>query len=152
MSSIAKNAAKSANEAKAQPRTASQLHVTLNDGKVVPLDIERLTHLVESACAGLADVSANHIIEDTQRNLFDKVPSKKSAKRLIMSARVLIEKEPNYTYVAARLLSDDLRSEALSFLGIQDRATFDEMKTLYHTYLKAYIDQGIELELLDPTT
>ena len=28
----------------------------------------------------------------------------------------MIEKEPNYTYVAARLLLDDLRHEALQFL------------------------------------
>lgn len=126
-----------------------QLHVTLHDGKVVPLDINRLTHLVNSACAGLSDISAEHIIEDTQRNLFDKVPVSQVSKSLIMSARVLIEKEPNYSFVAARLLLDDLRSEALSFLGIKDKATFEEMSTLYDTYLKAYIERGIKLELLD---
>lgn len=126
-----------------------QLHVTLHDGKVVPLDINRLTHLVNSACTDLNDVSAEHIIEDTQRNLFDKVPVNQVSKSLIMSARVLIEKEPNYTFVAARLLLDDLRSEALSFLGIKDKATFDEMSTLYDIYLKTYIERGIKLELLD---
>lgn len=131
---------------KAQP----QLHVTLNDGKVVPLDLNRLTHLVNSACTNLSDVSANNIIEDTQRNLFDKVPVKEVSKALIMSARVLIEKEPNYSYVAARLLLDELRGEALSFLGVKDKATFDEMKGLYEPYLKAYVDQGVKLELIDP--
>lgn len=130
--------------------TQNKLHVTLADGKVVPLDINRLTQLVNSACEGLDDVSATHIIEDTQRNLFDNVPIKEVSNALIMSARALIEKEPNYSYVAARLLSDDLRGEALSFLGIQDKATFDEMKKLYHTYLTAYLDKGIELELIEP--
>lgn len=127
-----------------------KLHITLNDGKVVPLDIKRLTQLVESACQGLSDVSSQHIIEDTQRNLFDKVPVSEVSKALIMSARVLIEKEPNYSYVAARLLLDDLRSEALSFLGVQDKASFDEMKSLYEKYLQAYIAEGVKLELLDP--
>lgn len=127
-----------------------QIHVTLQDGKIVPLDIDRLTHLIKSACAGLADVSAQHIIEDTLRNLFDKVPIKDVNKALIMSARVLIEKEPNYSFVAARLLLDDLRSEALTFLGIKDKATYEEMSTLYYPYLKAYIEQGVKLELLEP--
>ncbi|MHB1949176.1 MAG: ribonucleoside-diphosphate reductase subunit alpha [Gammaproteobacteria bacterium] len=127
-----------------------QLHVTLADGKVAPLDIKRLTKLVESACIGLTDVSAKNIIEDTQRNLFDKVPVKEVSKALIMCARVLIEKEPNYSYVAARLLLDDMRSEALSFLGIKDKATFDEMSALYEPYLNAYLTRGIELELIDP--
>lgn len=126
-----------------------QLSVTLNDGKVVPLDINRLTKLIESACVNLTDVSSNNIIEDTQRNLFDKVPVKEVSKALIMSARVLIEKEPNYSYVAARLLLDEMRSEALTFLGIQDKATFEEMTSLYEKYLKAYLTRGIELELLD---
>ncbi len=129
---------------------STQLHVTLNDGKVVPLDMNRLANLASSACINLSDVSAQHIIEDTRRNLFDKVPVKEVSKALIMSARVLIEKEPNYSYVAARLLLDDLRSEALSFLGVKDKATFDEMKSLYYAYFKAYVDRGIQLELLDP--
>jgi hypothetical protein len=38
---------------------------------------------------------------------------------LIMSARALIEQEPNYSYVAARLLLDTLRHEALSCLSQQ---------------------------------
>lgn len=126
------------------------LHVTLKNGSVLPLDIERLTKTVNSACANLSDVSANHIIEDTRRNLFDNIPIDQVSKALIMSARVLIEKEPNYSYVAARLLLDDLRSEALNFLSIKDKATHEEMTTLYPAYLKTYVERGVQLELLDP--
>ncbi|EKD73510.1 MAG: hypothetical protein ACD_45C00296G0010 [uncultured bacterium] len=133
----------------AEEANRQQLQVRLDDGHVVPLDIHHLTQLVNSACVGLTDVSATHIIEDTQRNLFDKVPVKEVSKALIMSARILIEKEPNYSFVAARLLLDNLRSEALQFLNIKDRATFDEMKTLYYSYLTAYVERGVELELLD---
>lgn len=139
-----------ADQAAAAETTQNQLNVTLNDGKVVPLDINRLTQLVNSACENLEDVSALHIIEDTKRNLFDKVPVKEVSRALIMSARVLIEKEPNYSYVAARLLADELRSEALSFLGVQDKASAEEMKNLYHTYMTAYLNEGVKLELLDP--
>jgi ribonucleoside-diphosphate reductase alpha chain len=134
----------------AEETADNQLHITLNDGKIVPLDMKRLSNVVTNACEGLSDVSAAHVIEDTRRNLFDKVPAKEVSKALIMSARVMIEKEPNYSYVAARLLADDLRSEALTFLGIQDKATFDEMKGLYHTYMSAYLDQGVKLELIHP--
>ncbi len=131
--------------------TKTQLHITLSDGKVVPLDIDRLTTTVNDACLGLKDVSAKYITEETVRNLFDKIPANQVSKALIMSARVLIEKEPNYSYVAARLLLDDLRSEALSFLKIKDKATVEEMRSIYHPYLHAFIDRGIELELLDPS-
>ncbi|HSW93602.1 MAG TPA: ribonucleoside-diphosphate reductase subunit alpha [Gammaproteobacteria bacterium] len=126
------------------------LTMTLDDGSIVPLDFDRLITLANSACAQLSDVSAQHIIQETRRNLFDKVPHRDVSKALIMSARVMIEKEPNYSFVAARLLLDDLRGEALSFLKVRERATFDEMKPLYHVYMQAYLKRGVELELLDP--
>ena len=37
-----------------------------------------------------------------------------------MSARTLVEQEPNYSYVAARLLLDLLRSEASEFMGVAE--------------------------------
>ncbi|MDX1901042.1 MAG: ribonucleoside-diphosphate reductase subunit alpha [Gammaproteobacteria bacterium] len=123
------------------------LHITLDDGQRIPLDIAQLTQRVEKACKNLADVSSHLIIEDTQRNLFDGVPAKEVSKALIMSTRVLIEKEPNYSFVAARLLLDELHAEALSFLGIPTTINID---ALYPTYLEKYISRGIELELLDP--
>lgn len=129
---------------------AAILHITLSDGKVQPLDLNAIKQQVAGACTHLADVSADLIVNDAKRNLFDKVPVHEVNKALIMSARILIEKEPNYSYVAARLLLDDLRHEALGFLGLPDKMTFAEMKSFYPAYLKAYIERGIELELLDP--
>lgn len=120
------------------------LHVTLNDGHRVPLDLATLTNRVNQACQNLTDISATHIIEDTQRNLFDGVPAKEISKALIMSARVLIEKEPNYSYVAARLLLDECRTEALQFLNLK---TTDHYNV---NTLETYLNRGIELELLDP--
>lgn len=122
-----------------------QLNVTLDDGKVVPLDIKRLRQRVEHACQGLSDVSADHILEDTQRNLFDKVPLRDVSKALIMSTRVSIEKEPNYSFVAARLLLDDLQSEAHEFLHLSYQNKVD-----YRHYFETYLTRGIELKLLHP--
>lgn len=116
------------------------LHVTSLDGTVKPLNIDAMRMQVERACAGLANVSPDIIIEDTKRNLFDKVPEREINKALVMSARVLIEKEPNFTYVAARLLLNDLRTEAYNFLGIDNGAQ----------YFETYLNEGIKLELLDP--
>jgi len=126
------------------------IHITLDDGHRVPLDLAVLTLRVKHACKNLVDVSPNLIVEDTERNLFDGVPAKDVNKALIMSARVLIEKEPNYSFVAARLLLDELHTEALGFLKMKAPADPAEMNALYPEYLEKYIDRGIELELLDP--
>lgn len=131
----------------AEKKTASLLHVTLADGTVQLLDMEILHSKVQAACKDLAHVSASNIVEDVKRNLFDKVPVREVKKALVMSARMLIEKEPNYTYVAARLLLDDLRDEALHFLAVKDDAT----KHMYsRAYFEGYLNTGIKHELLDP--
>jgi ribonucleoside-diphosphate reductase alpha chain len=68
---------------------------------------------------------------------------------LIMSARTKVEKEPNYSFVTARILMDQIRNEALGFLGIAEDATYEQMEAYYPKALNAYIDKGIELDILD---
>jgi ribonucleoside-diphosphate reductase alpha chain len=129
----------------------SSINVTLEDGSTQPLDSKRLHAIVTEACEGLKDVDAKAILEDTERNLFDGVPSKDVSRMLVMSARTLIEKQPDYSYAASRLLLDDLRSEALSFVYNKPcSATQSEIKIQYAGYFSEYIKRAIDLELLDP--
>jgi ribonucleoside-diphosphate reductase alpha chain len=67
-----------------------------------------------------------------------------------MSARTKVEKEPNYSFVTARILMDQIRNEALGFLGVAEEATYQEMEKYYPQALEAYIDKGIELDILSP--
>ena len=128
-----------------------QINVTLADGATRPLDVERLRRLAEEACNGLEQVEADTILDDACRNLFDGVKEEDVGQALVMSARTLIEKEPDYSRVAARLLLDILRREALGFLDLEtDIGTQAEMGEHYGDYFAAYIQRGIELELLDP--
>ncbi len=119
-------------------------------GKQKPLDTERLTRMVQEACVDTEHVAAQPIIDETLRNLYDGIPENEVGTALTMSARTLIEQEPNYTYVTARLLLDTLRREALSFVhGVPCEATFKEMSFQYADYFERYIRKAAELELLD---
>ncbi|MGB5562262.1 MAG: ribonucleoside-diphosphate reductase subunit alpha [Sedimenticolaceae bacterium] len=126
------------------------VNITLADGSTRPLDLERLRRLVTEACSGLEAVTVESILDDTCRNLFDGVKEQDVSQALVMSARTLIEKEPNYSYAAARLLMDLLRREALGFLAMDTGiATQKEMGEYYSDYFKSYIKRGADLELLD---
>ena len=127
-----------------------KINVTYPDGSLKTLDVERLHLLVTEACHNLEDVEAKVILEEATRNLYDGVSINDVNTSLVMTARTLIEQEPNYTYATARLLLDKLRGEALGFLGIADQATHQEMEHLYPQALKAFISKGVELELLTP--
>ncbi len=129
---------------------ASAINVVQADGTRVPLDLDRLHTIVSEACTELEDVSEAVILDEALKNLYDGVSADELATSLVITARTLIEKEPNYSYVAARLLCDTLRSEALTFLGVARSATQGDMTQLYARALPAYINRGIELELLSP--
>jgi len=136
------------NEITAAPNS---INVTLEDGSIAPLDSKRLHAIVSEACEGLEDVDTSAILDDTERNLFDGVPNKDVSRMLVMSARTLIEKQPDYCYAASRLLLDDLRTEALSFVYNKPcSATQAEIQTQYAGYFAEYIKRAIDLELLDP--
>ena len=129
---------------------APKILVTKKDGSQVPLDIDRLGSVVNHACDGLEDVSADAILEESIKNLYDGVSISDMKSALVMSARTKVEQEPNYSYVTARILLDELRSEALSFLGIAEESSHPEMQNYYPKAFSAYIDKGIELDMLDP--
>ena len=124
--------------------------ITMPNGESKPLDIGRIETIVTEACRDLSHVKAEPVIKDALRNLYNLASLDDVHKALIMAARALVETEPNYTYVSARLLLDSMRSEALSKLHIQQDATFDEMAALYPDYFKRYIAQGIKQGMLDP--
>ena len=126
------------------------IDVTFEDGHQGPLDTARLRTVIDEACEGLEDVSADTIYSETLKNLYPGVKMEDVRTSLVMTARTMVEKDPNYSYVTARLLMDTLRSEALSFLGISEAATQSEMHYRYAATLKLYIEKGVELGLLSP--
>ncbi|MEK8079868.1 ribonucleoside-diphosphate reductase subunit alpha [Pseudomonas sp. XK-1] len=132
----------------AQPHPS--IRVTHLDGTVAPLDMGRLNTIVTEACEGLAEVDGALIQKETLKNLYDGVAQSDVSTALVMTARTLVEREPNYSYVTARLLMDNIRAEGLGFLGVATSATHHEMSELYAKALPAYIAKGIEFELLNP--
>ncbi|WP_339617466.1 ribonucleoside-diphosphate reductase subunit alpha [uncultured Gilvimarinus sp.] len=126
------------------------LQVTHADGSTGPLNMMHIRTIVAEACAGLKDVDDKAILDEAMRNLYDGVSLSDVNTSLVITARTLVEKEPNYSYATARLLLDKLRAEALGFLGVAETATQAEMHEHYANALPVYIRKGVDLELLDP--
>jgi len=129
---------------------AGSISVVQADGSRAPLDLDRLHTIVNEACTDLTDVSETDILDEALKNLYDGLSTNELSISLVITARTMIEQQPNYSYVAARLLCDNLRSEALSFLDVANSATQHDMNTLYARALPAYIEKGVALELLAP--
>ncbi|MGX1789969.1 ribonucleoside-diphosphate reductase subunit alpha [Bosea sp. NPDC055332] len=147
----AQERAKAQAEAKPAVAAAPSLQMKLADGTFVPLDAARLDKVVREACVDLDGVSPEPVLTEARRNLYDGISLDELALAPILAARTLIESEPNYSKVSARLLLDKLRREALSFAyGQAEQATQAEMAGRYGEYFEAYLKVGIENELIDP--
>ncbi len=130
---------------------APSLRMKAADGSLIALDTARLDAVVREACEGLEGVSQAAILGETRRNLYDGISTDELGLAPILAARTLIETEPNYTKVSARLLLDKLRREALTFVsGRAEQATQGEMAERYGDYFLGFVKTGIAAELLDP--
>ncbi|PVE43438.1 ribonucleoside-diphosphate reductase subunit alpha [Limnohabitans planktonicus II-D5] len=137
------------NQDRAQQQVAAApqeptLHV-LDGGQRVALNLDYLKGIMINACQGLGkDVSAEPIVAETLRNLYDGVPMEEVYKASILAARTLIEKDPDYTYVTARLLMHTIAKEILG-----KEVTQDQMPEAYIDYFPQFIKKGVDNDLLD---
>ncbi|MER7079764.1 ribonucleoside-diphosphate reductase alpha chain [Saccharopolyspora kobensis] len=106
-------------------------------------DWTEVSTAVHQACAGLPGVSAEAVLDEVRRTGYAGISDDELSLAQIMAARTLIETEPNYSQVTARLLLNRMRREALEFLGVDPGSDYAE-------HFAAYVRRGIELEQLDP--
>src|SRR5438552_1356258 len=118
----------------------------VDNGVKRPLDLGRLAELVKASCEGLPDVDPDRILKATLKDLYDGVPMDEVRKCVVLAARTLIEKDPAYSFVTARLLLDALRFEALG-----EEATQADMATRYAEYFPRFVKHGIKIGLLNET-
>ena len=84
--------------------------VKKRDGRIEPLDLEKMHLMVEEATKGLAGVSASQVEIQSGIQFYDGITTAEIQEILIRSASDLIDLEhPNYQFVAARLLLFSLR-------------------------------------------
>ena len=110
------------------------------------LDMAALRTIIGAACEGLGNnIDASPIITETIKNLYDGVPMAQVYDSAILASRTLIEKDPAYSQVTARILMHVIRKEILGREVLQG-----DMQAEYSTYFAKYINEGISAELLDP--
>lgn len=137
-----KRALERAQQGQMQP----QLHVVNVAGKREVLDLKELEARVERACENLGnDVNAHTVVEQAIRDLYDGISTKEVSKALVLSARSLIEREPAYNYVTARLLLDQICTEVLG-----EVVSPNSILESYQSYFSRYVKIGVDAGLLDP--
>ncbi|MBO9357009.1 ribonucleoside-diphosphate reductase subunit alpha [Bordetella petrii] len=141
-------AAAAEGQEKSAPAAAAQEHQlnVVDNGVRRPLNLAELRATIEAAGEGLREfVDTEAILKETVKNLYDGVPVDEVFKSAILSARALVEKDPSYSQVTARLLLHTIRKEVLG-----EEVSQAGMATRYAEYFPHFIQRGIEGGLLDP--
>ena len=89
----------------------SDIKVKKRNGRLEDINLDKVNKCVERACENLDDVSVSEVVLDASLQLYNKITTSEIDIALIMSARAKIEKDPNYSYVASRLLLNSLYKE-----------------------------------------
>lgn len=126
-------------------RPDAQIHVVHANGERKELNIKHVYAVIQAACEGLLEVNPKLILDEALKNLYDGVSEEEVFKSVILAARQLIESEPAYNSVTARLLMHTIRKEVIG-----REVSQNEVNDLYKTYFAEYIQKGIKAELLDP--
>ena len=116
--------------------TPQEINVIKRDGTKTPLDLNRVHHIVEHACKGLAGVSESQVEINSGLQFFDGIKTSDIQEILVRSANDLISLEsPNYQYVAARLLLFSLRKQV--YRGHPDHPT------VFKDHIQSCIDRNL---------
>jgi ribonucleoside-diphosphate reductase alpha chain len=123
--------------------TEQVIHV-IDNGVRKPLDMLRLSNLLKASCEGVSGVDPDALLKGTMRDLYDGVQAEEVRKAVVLAASSLIETDPGYSYVGARLLLDSIRLEVLG-----TPTSHSQMAQGYAEYFAGYIKHGVKLGLLN---
>ena len=120
------------------------INVQKRDGSVEPLNLDKVHKMVEEACNDLSGVSASQVEMNSGIQFEDGITTEQIQEILIRSASDLITLEnPNYQFVAARLLLFGLRKQVFNKNVWQDGmpSVFDV--ALYNATINKVYDEDI---------
>lgn len=87
------------------------MQVIKRDGTKEDVKIEKILHAVNRACRGIPNVESLEVAKRTINGLHDGSTTEELDNLSISTAVMLMSDEPNYSKVAARMLSENIRKE-----------------------------------------
>jgi ribonucleoside-diphosphate reductase alpha chain len=122
-----------------------QFTATNEDGSKIQVSELELRKRLEFACKDLDGCDDSTVYEESIKNFYEGIKFSEIDSCLIMATRARMEKEPNYSLVAARLLLDLCYRETVG-LSPSD----PKFAQAHKVYVSTYISKAIGLDRLTP--
>ncbi|MBV9659410.1 MAG: ribonucleoside-diphosphate reductase subunit alpha [Verrucomicrobia bacterium] len=125
------------------PTAGPRLRITLPDGVTEPLDPQGIRRTLIRACAGFEDrTDWREMAEETLQNLYDGVTPAEIDKAMIFAAKARVERDPAYSFVAARLLLNVIYEEVCPPAEDASIGVAERLRAHFADYIKLGVDLG----------
>jgi ribonucleoside-diphosphate reductase alpha chain len=126
--------------------TGAVFKATTADGKSTTVSEGELRARIEHACKGYEGlVDSEVVLQEALKNFYEGIKIEEIDQANIMAARSKIEKDPAYSYVAAKLLLDIIYRETI---GVDAHSKTVEKS--HQDYFKVCLQKGVAVERMDP--
>ena len=127
----------------------SKIRVKKRNGRLEEFEVNKINRFVERTCEKLEGVSASEVVLDMETTFYDKIPTSEIDKSIELTARQKIYKEPNYSFVAARVVLTNLYKEILKESVDADTFDADYRSVFVKNVKKAAKDNLFDSRLLN---
>jgi ribonucleoside-diphosphate reductase alpha chain len=118
------------------------------NGKNIDVTESLLKEYITVVCEGL-DVDVNKITKESFRSIYDGVSFEEYTQALVLSARSMVEINPEYSLAASRLLRHSLLEAVDDFFDLNCIKSKIDIKDLYKKAFVCLIKHGVEFGLID---
>ena len=134
-----------AKERAIQDARLGKLTVVKREGQTALFNVKKLEENILRAADGLGDrIEVDLLTREVINNVYDQIPADQIERALVLAAAAFIEKDPAYSYIAARLLLQKLYKQVIG------RSTDgDELDRAYRRTFRANIEQRVQEGLFD---
>ena len=122
-----------------------KLTVVKSDGRKMLFNVKKIEQALRRASKGLdGEIDVGLIVREVVNNVYDEIPTRQISQALVMATTSFIEKDPAYSYLAARLLLTKLQKEVVG-----RSITDDQLDAAYRQAFLDGIRTGVERGLFD---
>ncbi|MBI2633711.1 MAG: ribonucleoside-diphosphate reductase subunit alpha [Parcubacteria group bacterium] len=123
-----------------------EIKIKKRDGSLANFDVSEIERALENCCVGLEKnaIDLEGIIRDTKLGVYDGIPTKEINQVVVMAIKARVERDPVYSYLAARFLINDLYKEVL---GVDESS--ENFEEVYKREFEKKVRAGVESGRLD---
>jgi len=136
-------------ESDIQKAHLGRLTVKKRDGRTTLLDAKKINETLSRASVGFDGISTELITQEAIKNIYDGIFTEGVERSLILSSVSFIERDPDYSYVAARIFLQKLYKEVMGRSISKDLLSMAYREAFIQGIKKGVANNILDKRLLD---